>query len=531
MAEVFEAVALGSAGFERRVALKRMSSDQPLDREHTMFVDEARIVSRLNHPNIVSILDFGVADGCAFQVLELVDGPDAAKLVSQVRDQGGVPEVVALYICLQVAHALAHAHRATDASGRSMGVVRRDVTPSNIPLSWDGAVKLADFGVAFAWTRTAMTSDGTIKGKLAYLSPEQAQGAPCDARSDLFSLGCTLHALLTTYSPLQTRENQRFLLGGTTLTLDSELAPDIRAIIARACAPAPEDRHPDAAALAADLGRALHTRHVGDAQLEVRSWLDSARTALQPRPIGRLDRALGFDLVFRGETDGTRTFVTEERARDEPFDGRAEAPHRGRTSSVTPAPPSSRRSRRVVAGIGILAVGALSVAGGFAWSDSRASSASSTTAAALPPVATIPAATDPRDAPLAASGAPSDPEAREEQMLIAPAPPQPGGDEPDRAPTAESATNAPSASSARQTTPRTAASRREPAYLLVGGPGALRARIEVDGSFAGYAPKRLELSRGSHRVVLTRPGERPRRRTIRLGEAHTATTPARWLLP
>src|SRR5205823_6136356 len=106
------------------------------------------------------------------------------------------PEV-ALYMCREEAHALDHAHRARDLEGRDLGVVHRDVSPSNVLVSWDGDVKLTDFGIAFAYDRTEQTHDGSAKGKLSYMPPEQALGERVDARADVFALGCTLHALLT----------------------------------------------------------------------------------------------------------------------------------------------------------------------------------------------------------------------------------------------------------------------------------------------------------------------------------------------
>ncbi len=193
MAEVFLASTRGAEGFSRRVAIKRVLpgfSDNPAFAG--MFVSEATISSRLVHPNIVSVLDFDRdPEGRLFLVMELVEGKDLDALIST----GVLPFPVVIYVIGEVLRGLGYAHDLpTGAEVR--GIVHRDVSPHNVLLSWEGAVKVSDFGIAKARTASEATASILIKGKPAYMSPEQANGAPLDGRSDLFAVGIMLWELL-----------------------------------------------------------------------------------------------------------------------------------------------------------------------------------------------------------------------------------------------------------------------------------------------------------------------------------------------
>ncbi|HEU5055155.1 MAG TPA: serine/threonine-protein kinase, partial [Kofleriaceae bacterium] len=194
MAEVFEATLVGVAGFERPVAVKRMlpalSNDATFG---AMFVNEARIASLLHHANIVTVLDFDRdGEGRFFLVMELIRGLDLRQLV----DSGLLPIEVSVHIACEILRGLDYAHE-LEHEGKRLGIVHRDISPHNVMISWDGQVKLVDFGIAKAVAATGVSRSGTLKGKLAYMSPEQAGALELDGRSDVFAVGVVLHELLT----------------------------------------------------------------------------------------------------------------------------------------------------------------------------------------------------------------------------------------------------------------------------------------------------------------------------------------------
>jgi serine/threonine protein kinase len=193
MAEVFAGSTIGAEGFSRPVAIKRVLagfSDNPTF--GNMFVAEARISSQLVHPNIVSVLDFDRdADKRLFLVMELVEGCDLDALIAT----GLLPVPVVIFVISEVLRGLGYAHDLPGGSG-VRGVIHRDVSPHNVLVSWEGAVKLSDFGIAKARTASNATGSEFIKGKPAYMSPEQANAQPLDGRSDLFAVGIMLWEML-----------------------------------------------------------------------------------------------------------------------------------------------------------------------------------------------------------------------------------------------------------------------------------------------------------------------------------------------
>jgi serine/threonine protein kinase len=274
MAVVFEAVARGAHGFTRRVAIKRLLPQFAKDDQLTrMFLDEARTASHLHHAGIVGVLDFGVVDGAPFQVLELVEGWNMDHLVERAHERGArVPTEVALLVMTEVAHALAYAHERTDAQGESLGIVHRDVKPSNILISTSGDIKLGDFGIALARERSAVTTGFSPRGTPGYMSPEQRLGVRVEPTSDVFAAGVSLHDLLATHPLLEAGAHQQ-LLAGQELAIREDLPRDVRAIIERAVRVKPSDRYPSARELARVLGEALAPRLGVDGKSRIVAWL------------------------------------------------------------------------------------------------------------------------------------------------------------------------------------------------------------------------------------------------------------------
>lgn len=377
MAEVLEAEALGEAGFVRRVAIKRMLGTATEDPSFArMFVDEARIASRLHHANIVSVLDYGLVDGIPFQVLELVDGVDARTLVR--RSEGGkVPVDIALFVVAQIGHALAAAHEATDAAGEALGIVHRDVSPGNILISWDGDVKLADFGIAFAKDKTEKTEAGTTKGTLIFMSPEQAITGRVDRRADIFSLGCVLHTLLTGSSPLAGDHFTQFLYD-QRMPLAPDLPEDVSSIIEIATQYDREQRFQSAVAMTEAVGRALAKRMDRESRRRLVEFLEPLRKKV-PEPQGRLDALFRVDIVVAQSDPTVREFHTASfESTETALETRGNGfPVRPEPSAPFPAhlaPTASRRETAVApsparAWIAVAAaVVAMSVAGvGAAW--------------------------------------------------------------------------------------------------------------------------------------------------------------------
>ena len=182
----------------REVVLKRLLPNLLSDTELVqMFLDEARIGMRLSHPNICAFYDVGQVSDQHVIAMEYVRGVTLEQLIRRAHVDGGLPPALAVWIVAQVAGALHYVHTARDEGGRPLRIVHRDVSPKNVMVSFDGAVKLVDFGLARSRLNTAITAPGMAKGKFSYMAPEQYQGLPFDARADVFALGVCLYELLT----------------------------------------------------------------------------------------------------------------------------------------------------------------------------------------------------------------------------------------------------------------------------------------------------------------------------------------------
>ena len=199
MAEIHLGKLVGSDGFARACAFKRILPHYAQDNEFIeMFRNEANVAKQLQNKNIVQVFDF-VSDGSSYMlVLEFVDGQDLRGVLSAAEQKGKrIPIELACFIAMETLLGLSYAHSAVDVTGKSMGIIHRDVSPQNILLSYDGDIKLTDFGIAKAGSQNSNTRVGVLKGKFRYMSPEQASGYNIDARTDLFAVGIILYEMLT----------------------------------------------------------------------------------------------------------------------------------------------------------------------------------------------------------------------------------------------------------------------------------------------------------------------------------------------
>ncbi len=268
MAEIFAAERVGARDFRREVCIKRILPNQSHDRAFVeMFIDEARICSRLRHSNIVSIDDFGEIDGQLFACMEWVNGVDASKVLRTLATQGQLfPVDAAFFLASEVLRALEYAHGKRD-GGRQLQIVHRDVSPHNVLVSFIGEVKLTDFGIARAASRLHQTQGDLVKGKLAYMAPEQALGKPLDGRVDVFAVGVMLYELLAGRRPysgshhdivLAAMQSQRTPIR----VLRPELSEAMAAVVDRLLEPDPDRRFLNAS----DALDAIASLNVGSGQ-------------------------------------------------------------------------------------------------------------------------------------------------------------------------------------------------------------------------------------------------------------------------
>jgi serine/threonine protein kinase len=251
MAEVFKAKITGVEGFEKLIAIKRILPNISEDQEFvTMFTDEAKIAGELSHANIAQIFDLGRVDNIYFIAMEYIHGKDLRTIWERHHRRGRkMPIPMSAYIMSRVCEGLDYAHRKKNAAGRELNIIHRDVSPQNILVSYDGEVKIIDFGIAKAANKVSKTQAGILKGKFGYMSPEQVRGLALDRRSDIFSAGIVLYELIC---------GERLFVGGSDFstlekirkveilppsTINQEISPELERIILKALAKDPADRY------------------------------------------------------------------------------------------------------------------------------------------------------------------------------------------------------------------------------------------------------------------------------------------------
>jgi len=271
MAEIYLGIAIGEAAFQKIVAVKRILPHYAQDREFIeMFRDEAHICKRLQHANIVQVYDFTEVDGSYALIMEHVDGADLRSLLSAcetAKTRLSLP--MALHIAACSARALHYAHtKADEITSEPLGIVHRDVSPQNILISYEGDVKITDFGIASAENKLTETKPGVVKGKYSYMSPEQVLAKPLDGRSDVFSLAVVLweslamKRLFAGMSEVESiRKVQNCEIPYDICELNPEVDKELRTIVMKGLAKDRKERYQTAAAFEKDLSRYLHSRY------------------------------------------------------------------------------------------------------------------------------------------------------------------------------------------------------------------------------------------------------------------------------
>jgi serine/threonine protein kinase len=266
MAEVFLAKQYGESGFEKLLVVKRIHGHLSHESEFVnLFVDEARISVRLQHPNIVQVFDFGRVEDHYYIAMEYVEGRDLRRLLARLSEQRRLlPPELSAFVVHEACRGLDFAHKLEDRQGRPLGIVHRDIAHSNLLLSYNGELKVTDFGVAKARDRIRSTEGRLLLGRAEYMSPEQASGIAVDARSDVFSLGVVFWEMLTgrrlfkAESKVASLELVRSADPAPPSSLNPGIPFHLERIAMKALARAPEDRFADARAFQVELAGFLH---------------------------------------------------------------------------------------------------------------------------------------------------------------------------------------------------------------------------------------------------------------------------------
>lgn len=263
MAEVYRARAYGLAGFEKILVIKRVLDDLAKDEEFLkLFIDEAKIAVELLHVNIVQVFELNEVNGSYYMAMEYVHGLDLARLVSRTRNRNPFPIPLALFVISEVLKALAFAHDKANEEGLALQIVHCDISPQNILVSYAGEVKITDFGISRAAFQAKSLHD-VIRGKYAYMSPEQVDGKRLDGRSDLFSLGIVLFELLTGRRLFKAKSREETVSRVRRAEVPSprnyrpDMSEDLESILLRALEARTAKRYQNAATMLEDISRLM----------------------------------------------------------------------------------------------------------------------------------------------------------------------------------------------------------------------------------------------------------------------------------
>ena len=282
MAEIFRAKSIGAEGFEKTVVIKRILPHFCEDESFvTMFQDEARVAAHLNHANVVQIFDFDEVDGLYYIAMEYVEGQDLKRALD-IGAKLGNPMSIAqsVYTMIEAGQGLDYAHK-REVDGQPLNIIHRDISPHNIMVSYNGEVKIMDFGIAKAASRSTKTRVGTVKGKCAYMSPEQARGKQLDGRSDLFALGVCLWEMLSGKrlfvgeSDFETLNNVLRAEVPSLCEMNPDVPKELDEIIQKALDRDVDKRHKDVAAWIADLRRWFYSAVPDPSAITLKSYMHS----------------------------------------------------------------------------------------------------------------------------------------------------------------------------------------------------------------------------------------------------------------
>src|SRR5688500_3705249 len=286
MAEVFKAKSYGVEGFEKIIAIKRILPTMGEDRDFIkMFIDEAKIAGQLAHANICQIFELGRIDGSHFIAMEYIGGQDLLQIQNRLRKtKQPMPINMASFVIAKVLEGLDYAHRKRDPLGRPLEIVHRDCSPQNVLVSYEGEVKVIDFGIAKATSRNSRTMAGVLKGKFGYMSPEQVRGLPLDRRSDIFAIGTMLYECLTGERLFQgetdfsTLEKVRNVDIQAPRTINPLIPEAIEKVILKALAKDVDDRYQWCSEMLADLQAFLMSQDVVFTAKSLSQWLKEVFT-------------------------------------------------------------------------------------------------------------------------------------------------------------------------------------------------------------------------------------------------------------
>lgn len=314
-AEVYRAVFGGEEGFAKTMAVKRLlPAWGGSDEMRQMLIDEARALVNLQHQAIVQVFELGQCEGSPFLAMEYVDGIDSERLLTEIiRAATPLPLIHAAYIMMQVLLALEFAHRSTGPDGEPLKLVHRDISPSNILLSWNGEVKVTDFGIAKGMHRTQETQAGMLRGKYAYMAPEQARGFPIDARADIFACGIVFYEILTAKRLFDAKTDAMVLEKVRDVIIPQKevcaLPPEIRAILVLSLAPDPERRYQCASEMLRDLRNFARSSGNAGSSLEFAEYLRERfprASSVKPKGAGSVKKSLDGTKVMDSLVSGRR---------------------------------------------------------------------------------------------------------------------------------------------------------------------------------------------------------------------------------